>query len=117
MTGIKRLGSVPEISAAWGFPFSYTSQNCTITAFTGTTTAAAALDAQGTYLIIASEDCFIKFGASGMTAASASSCHFWIPARVPFVLSLPYTGDTDSVYFRVIRDTTSGNLYMTQMEG
>lgn len=113
MTGIRRQGA--EIATAWGFPFSYGSQNATKVTFSGTSTSAASLDAQGTYLLVATEDCYVKFGASGMTAASATSYHFWLPARVPFVLSLPYTGDSDTIYHRVIQDTTGGNLHITQM--
>ena len=113
MTGVKRQGSVPEISSAWGFPFSYASQVATKTAFTGSASAGATLDAQGTYLAVASEACYVKFGASNV-AASTSSFHYYLPAGVPFIWSLPYSNDVDTVYFSVIQDTAAGFLVLTQ---
>ena len=115
MTGIKRAGAVPEITNAFGFPFSYASQNATKKAFTGTGTTGVALDAQGCYILVASEDCYVKFGASNV-AATSSSYHFWMPRGVPFVLHLPYTGDSDTIYYSVVQDTTAGNLHLTQMD-
>jgi hypothetical protein len=81
-------------------------------AVTGTSTAAVALPTLYTsreVMVHSAERAFIRFGDSGVTAATAASGQLIMEAGERFHLRLA-TGIT---HFRVIRDTTDGNVTIT----
>jgi len=60
-------------------------------------------------MVHASEKCFIKFGAAGVTPATQSNGHLIMEAGERFHLRL----EAGITHFRVIRDTADGNLTIT----
>ena len=82
----------------------------TRTTVSGTSSAAVALGALGTtreIMLIASSRCFIKFGASDVTAAAATDTDVLaLPADVMFHLRVP----ASVTHFRVIQDSAGGFL-------
>lgn len=82
------------------------------TAFTGTSTAEAlvipsftAIDTGMAVAFICDADCHIRFGATGMGAATTSD--WYLPAGREKVWRLA----PQLIYFRVIQHTATGNLY------
>jgi hypothetical protein len=84
-------------------------------AFTGTSTAAVALPSLGTsreVMFHASARCFVRFGDSNVTAASAAAGHMVLATEERFHLRVP-VGVT---HFRVIRDSIDGNLNVVAVQ-
>jgi hypothetical protein len=88
----------------------YTFSAGTRTTVSGTSSAAIAIGTMGVgreIMLIASTRCFIKFGASDVTAAAATDTDVLaLPADVMFHLRVP-SGVT---HFRVIQDSAGGFL-------
>jgi hypothetical protein len=80
-------------------------------AFTGTAADSAALTAGKTYLLQASEDCHVEFGAAP-TATTASTPIF---AGRQYIVRIP----TDSVTYicSAIRTAVSGTAFLTPLTG
>lgn len=81
-------------------------------AFTTSSTSAIALPTLGTsreVRIHANVRAFIRFGDSGVTAASVAAGQMICPADIPDVIRIP-AGQT---HFRVIGETSSGYVSMT----
>ena len=81
-------------------------------AVTSTSTAAVALPTLYTsreVMVHSSERCFVRFGTSSVTAASNSNGQLILEAGERFHLRFA----ADITHFRVIRDTTDGNVTIT----
>ena len=90
----------------------YSLANALRVAFTATSTTEAALPTMGASREIrfaASARCWVKWGATGLTAAAAEAASFVLEANAPEVIAMP----AGATHFRVIRDTADGNLLMT----
>lgn len=81
-------------------------------AFTTTSTAALALPMLGTRRearFISSARCFVRFGGSGVGAATVASGQAIFPADCPEVIVIP----VDATHYRVIGETAGGSLSIT----
>lgn len=90
----------------------YALANAIRVGFTATSTTEAALPTLGATREIrfaASARCWVKWGATGLTAAAAENVSFVLEANAPEVLTIP----AGATHFRVIRDTADGNVLMT----
>ncbi len=90
----------------------YSLANAIRVAFTATSTAEAALPTLGASREIrfaASARCWVKWGATGLTAAAAEAASLVLEANSPEVIAMP----AGATHFRVIRDSADGNLLMT----
>lgn len=78
------------------------------TAITGTSTTAALVPAEPgeQMLVTCNTDMYIKFGGSGVAAASTSSFDVFLPAGAMIVLHFP----SDQTHFRAISGGTDGVL-------
>lgn len=83
-------------------------QVVTATAFTVTSSSAVQIHSGGTgkYIVyfIPTQNCYIKFGTSGVAAATSSDWPLVANQMVRFVIS------NDSNYFTVIRNSADGTL-------
>lgn len=91
----------------------YNFAQATRTSIAATSSSAVAIGTLGTsreVMLVASSRCFVKFGASGVSAAAAADTDVLaLPADAMFHLRIP-----DGVtHFRVIRDTADGFLRVT----
>ena len=80
-------------------------------AFSSTSTTEAALPTLGASREIRfapSARCWVKWGATGLTAAAAEAASFVLEANSPEVLTIP----VGATHFRVIRDVADGNIHM-----
>lgn len=90
----------------------YSLANAIRVSFTSTSTTEATLPTLGASREIrfaASARCWVKWGATGLTAAAAEAASFVIEANSPEVVRIP----SGATHYRVIRDTADGNLLMT----
>lgn len=81
-------------------------------AFSSASSAEAALPTLGASREIrfaASARCWVKWGATGLTAAAAEAASFVLEANAPEVIAIP----AGATHYRVIRDTADGSLLMT----
>lgn len=82
--------------------------NTVIITVTGTT-ATDTLEANSTYRVISTQDCFINIEAS---ATAATSSHMLVLAGIPEVFSTNAT----AVEVSAIRLDTDGSLYLTKLD-
>ena len=96
-----------HLSHAFGYPFVNSTQ---VVAFTGTA-ANITLDSETMYRFVSTEDCHLAFShVNSGVAADTSDCY--LPAG-----TVEYFATDDTMrYLSVIRNATSGNLYVTPME-
>jgi hypothetical protein len=106
-------GRVPvEVQTLATTTRAYSLANAVRVAFTATSTTEAALPTLGATREIrfaASARCWVKWGATGLTAAAAEAASFVLEANAPEVICIP----AGATHYRVIRDTADGNLLMT----
>lgn len=91
---------------------SYNLTNAIRVATGATSTAEAALPTMGLTREIrfaASARCWIKWGATGLSAAAAEAASLVLEANAPEVLQIP----AGATHFRIIRDTADGFCLMT----
>jgi hypothetical protein len=90
----------------------YSLANALRVAFTATSTTEAALPTMGASREIRfapSARCWVKWGATGLTAAAPEAASFVLEANSPEVLQIP----AGATHFRVVRDSADGNLLLT----
>ena len=90
----------------------YSLANAIRKAFTATSTAEEALPTLGATREVrfaASARCWMKWGATGLSAAAPEAASFVLEANSPEVVAIP----AGATHFRVIRDTADGSVLMT----
>lgn len=105
---VQPAGTVPTTDTLNGTR-AYTWSAGTREAFPTTSTAALALPALGArreVRIVASARCFVRFGESGLAAATVAAGQAIFPADCPEVIVIP-VGVT---HYRVIGETVSGSI-------
>jgi hypothetical protein len=105
MDGKTQLAKEASGSSVQGALFPAVAQKVS---FSGTTAKNSTAFTRKIIRLVASENCFIKFGASNVEAANTD--HFLPSGVVEYFHAVPH------LYVAVIQSTASGTLYISEME-
>jgi len=106
-----------KLEKVFGWPYVTTSSIPAATAervaFSGSVGKSSELVRGASYMFTASADCYLLFGVTGATV-SATACHIFMAAGVPFHFCLPQIGST-ATFAHVIQKDEAGSLFVCRM--